>query len=45
MHDTQEPGTRTAPPAKTFEGFTDEERAALKDRASELRPGRAGRRR
>ena len=42
MDDTQEPGPRTAASAKTFEGFTDEERAAMKDRASELKA--AGRR-
>jgi len=37
MKDTQESVTSTTANGKTYEGFTDEERAAMKERASELR--------
>jgi uncharacterized protein YdhG (YjbR/CyaY superfamily) len=42
MKDTQKSAARNAAKAKTYEGFTDEERAAMKDRAGELKA--AGRR-
>ncbi len=37
MTAAQKSAERTAAKAKTYEGFTDEERAAMKDRASELK--------
>jgi uncharacterized protein YdhG (YjbR/CyaY superfamily) len=37
MKDTQKSGKRTTAPDKTYEGFSDEERAAMKDRARELK--------
>jgi uncharacterized protein YdhG (YjbR/CyaY superfamily) len=37
MKDTQKPAKSTAAAGKTFEGFTDEERAAMKDHARELK--------
>ena len=37
MKDTQKPGKGTATTDKKFEGFTDEERAAMKERAQELK--------
>jgi uncharacterized protein YdhG (YjbR/CyaY superfamily) len=37
MSDTQKPAKRTAAKDKTYEGFDDEERAAMKDRAEELK--------
>lgn len=37
MKDTQESATSTTTNGKTFEGFTDEERAAMKERAKELK--------
>jgi uncharacterized protein YdhG (YjbR/CyaY superfamily) len=44
MKDTKKPAGSTAAKNKTFDGFTDEERAAMKDRAQELKAaGRRGR--
>jgi hypothetical protein len=37
MKDTQKPGKSTAAVGKTFDGFTDEERAAMKEHAKELK--------
>ena len=37
MEDTRKPGKSTAATEKKFDGFTDEERAAMKDRAKELK--------
>jgi len=37
MKDTQKSAKRTTAIEKTFEGFTDEERAAMKERAQELK--------
>jgi uncharacterized protein YdhG (YjbR/CyaY superfamily) len=37
MADTQKSAKRTTATGKTFEGFTDEERAAMKERARELK--------
>lgn len=37
MKDTQKPATSTTATGKSYEGFTDEERAAMKDRAKELK--------
>jgi uncharacterized protein YdhG (YjbR/CyaY superfamily) len=37
MKDTQKSAKRTTTQDKTFEGFTDEERAAMKERAQELK--------
>jgi hypothetical protein len=37
MPQTQKPAKRTAAKGKTFDGFTDEERAAMKDHAQELK--------
>ena len=37
MKDTRKPAKRTTATGKTFEGFTDEERAAMKERARELK--------
>ena len=37
MKDTQKPAASTTATDKTFEGFTDEERAAMKERAQELK--------
>jgi uncharacterized protein YdhG (YjbR/CyaY superfamily) len=42
MKDTQKPAKGTTAKNKTYEGFTDEERAAMKDRGQELKA--AGRR-
>jgi uncharacterized protein YdhG (YjbR/CyaY superfamily) len=42
MNDTQKPAKSTAAKSKAYEGFTDEERAAMKDHAHELKA--AGRR-
>jgi len=42
MSGTQKPANSTTAKNKTHEGFTGEERAAMKDRAQELKP--AGRR-
>lgn len=42
MSDTDQPAKSTAATGKTFAGFTDEERSAMKDRAKELKA--AGRR-
>ena len=36
MKDTQKSATATTAAGKTYEGFTAEERAAMKDRAKEL---------
>ncbi len=40
MKDTQQSIETTTPAGKKFEGFTDEERAAMKERAQELKPSR-----
>ncbi len=40
MKDTQQSIETTTPAGKKFEGFTDEERAARKERAQELKPSR-----
>ena len=49
MKDTQKSAESTAAPDKKYEGFTDEERGAMKDRAQELkaaaRRGRGAKRR
>jgi uncharacterized protein YdhG (YjbR/CyaY superfamily) len=37
MNDTQKSAGRTTKTGKTFEGFTDEERGAMKERAKELK--------
>jgi uncharacterized protein YdhG (YjbR/CyaY superfamily) len=37
MKDTQKPATSTTAAGKAFEGFTDEERAAMKEHANELK--------
>jgi uncharacterized protein YdhG (YjbR/CyaY superfamily) len=37
MNDTQKSGKRTTATGKKYEGFTDEERGAMKDRAQELK--------
>jgi uncharacterized protein YdhG (YjbR/CyaY superfamily) len=37
MKDTQKPAKSTTASGKTYEGFTDEERGAMKDRAQELK--------
>jgi len=37
MKDAQKPGKSTTAKAKTYEGFTDEERGAMKDRAQEMK--------
>jgi uncharacterized protein YdhG (YjbR/CyaY superfamily) len=37
MSDTRKPAKRTAATGKKFEGFTDEERGAMKERAKELK--------
>ncbi len=37
MKDTQKPAKSTTAGGKTFEGFTDEERAAMKERSQELK--------
>jgi uncharacterized protein YdhG (YjbR/CyaY superfamily) len=37
MKDTQKSATSTTATGKSYEGFTDEERAAMKDRAKELK--------
>jgi phage-related minor tail protein len=37
MKDTQKPAESTAATDKKFEGFTDEERGAMKERAQELK--------
>ncbi|MEU0397985.1 DUF1801 domain-containing protein [Streptomyces sp. NPDC006208] len=37
MKDTQKPARSTTSTGKTFEGFTDEERGAMKERAQELK--------
>ena len=42
MNDTKKPAESTTAAGKTFDGFTDEERAAMKERARELK--KAGRR-
>jgi uncharacterized protein YdhG (YjbR/CyaY superfamily) len=39
MKDTQKSAKSTSATAKTYEGFTDEERAAMKARAQELKTG------
>ncbi len=39
MNDTKKPANRTTASDKTYEGFTDEERAAMKARAGELKAG------
>lgn len=39
---TQKPGKSTTANDKKFEGFTDEERAAMKERAQELKAARRG---
>jgi uncharacterized protein YdhG (YjbR/CyaY superfamily) len=45
MNNTPKSAKRTTAAGKTYEGFTDEERAAMKERARELKPaGRRGRR-
>jgi uncharacterized protein YdhG (YjbR/CyaY superfamily) len=45
MKDPQKPAKRTTATGRTYEGFTDEERAAMKERAQELKAaGRRGRR-
>ena len=36
MKDTQKPAKSTTAKSKTYEGFTDEERAAMKERGQEL---------
>ena len=40
MNDAQKPASGTAAKSKSYEGFTAEERAAMKDRAKELKPAR-----
>ena len=42
MKDTQKSAKSTTAVGKTVEGFTDEERAAMKERAAELKAERAG---
>ena len=42
MKDTQEPATTATPAGKKFEGFAAEERAAMKERAQELKSSRRG---
>jgi len=43
MNDRQKPGKSTTAKSKTYEGFTDEERDAMKEHARELKaPGRRG---
>jgi uncharacterized protein YdhG (YjbR/CyaY superfamily) len=42
MKDTQKSSKSTTAAGKTFEGFTDEERGAMKDRAQELKAPRTG---
>ncbi len=42
MKDTQDSAKTTARPGKKFEGFTGEERAAMKERAQELKAARRG---
>jgi uncharacterized protein YdhG (YjbR/CyaY superfamily) len=37
MNDTKKPAESTTAAGKTFDGFTDEERAAIKERAQELK--------
>jgi uncharacterized protein YdhG (YjbR/CyaY superfamily) len=37
MNDTKKPAESTTAAGKTFDGFTDEERAAMKERAQELK--------
>jgi uncharacterized protein YdhG (YjbR/CyaY superfamily) len=37
MKDTEKPAKRTSARAKTYEGFTDEERGAMKERAEEMK--------
>jgi len=39
MNDTKKPARGTTAPNKTYEGFTGEERAAMKERARELKAG------
>jgi uncharacterized protein YdhG (YjbR/CyaY superfamily) len=42
MRETAKSGKSTTPSAKTFEGFTDEERAAMKERGKELKAAARG---
>ena len=42
MNDTEKAAKRTAATDQKFEGFTDEERGAMKERAKELKAGRRG---
>jgi len=42
MNDRQKPGKSTAAKGKSYEGFTDEERGAMKERAQELKGARRG---
>jgi uncharacterized protein YdhG (YjbR/CyaY superfamily) len=44
MKDTQKSPKSTTAAGKTFEGFTDEERGAMKERAQELKAARRGQR-
>jgi uncharacterized protein YdhG (YjbR/CyaY superfamily) len=41
MNDTQKPAKGATAKAKTYEGFTDEERGAMKERAQELKAAKA----
>ncbi|HKQ01353.1 MAG TPA: DUF1801 domain-containing protein [Actinomycetes bacterium] len=41
MNDTPKSAKRTAATGKTYEGFTDEERGAMKERAKELKAAKA----
>ena len=42
MNDTRKPGKSTSAKSKSYEGFTDEERGAMKERAQELKGARRG---
>ena len=42
MNDTRKPGRSTTAKSKSYEGFTDEERGAMKERAQELKGARRG---
>jgi uncharacterized protein YdhG (YjbR/CyaY superfamily) len=42
MTDARKPARRTTAKSKTYEGFSDEERGAMKERAKELKAPRAG---
>ena len=42
MNDRQKPGKSTTAKGKSYEGFTDEERGAMKERAQELKGARRG---